>query len=551
VGKRLQRDVTTNPTSKEAMIFMKRLRYLLPLVFIGGVGCATGIHVTRVSAADAQITGNPWNLAMTQFKMSITRHITKCGDEVSGTVEVIATPVTAVDDDQRYVLESNGWWATSDITSTLAPNGMSTGLNAQSTDTTATVISNVVGTVAQVAIGAAAGAPGVKAPLELCKAEVAAAVAELYPKGATKPLRDRVDKDVADLANATARVALLTAQASADKSYKAELAKALGEQDTLRVALDKDQKQLTKDLNLTSNTQVVTWPRKASDLRQDTPYTLNDKVLQNWSVSADPQSAKEQFSVYLALYRQDEKGEWVAPTTPPHSDEKVGVPVRLARIGRLLVCTQEKCPPYLREDFLESPKQRSFDQVVLQLGQLITVPLTGGTFKAENAVIALDGNGLPTSIEVAEKVAGAAAASGAAKDTASQLSALPGQVRAAELARTQAQVNQLNAEIALATAQSTAGEQRATGAVAAQTALINAQNSLATARLNAGLPAQTAEAAAATALLNAQAALATAQANAANVPQESALAAQTTLINAQTAQINAAAALAKAKALAP
>ena len=128
-----------------------------------------------------------------------------------------------------------------DITSTLAPSGISKGLNAQSTDATATVISNVIGTVAQVAIGLAAGVapppplPGQPAghpKVELCEAKVAKAVGELIrPKGSkVDPLKKQVDKSTAALEIATARVVLLTAQAKADPSLKPQLVIALGQQ---------------------------------------------------------------------------------------------------------------------------------------------------------------------------------------------------------------------------------------------------------------------------------------------------------------------------------
>jgi len=523
-------------------------------------GCATGIHVIHVAVGDSQLKGVPWNLPMTQFKVTITRHVTGCGENLSGSVEAIATPTTVLDEQQRYVLDSNGWWATSDITSNLAPNGVSTGLNAQSVDATATIISNVVGTVGQFFIaGAAAARPAGVGPapeIQNCKPDVAAAVAELYPPKGVK-LKDLVDQDIAALAAATARVTLLTAQAKEDKSYKKDLAAALGDQDKLQSQLTSDQVKLTKDMNLTTNTQVVSWPLSAAEFRRDKPYVLDKNAFSKWALDGAYTKVMEaQFSVFLALYRQNQDpadGTWILPKPPAISDVSVGVPVRLAQIGRLLICTNEACDATLPEGGSKNPKTIVLDQVqvVLQMGQLYTVPLTGGTFKAENAVIALDTSGLPTSIEVSEKVAAGVALTGAVKDTATQLATLPAQIRSAQLARTQAQTNQLTAEAALANAQANAGVAGQTSALASLTALINAQTALATAQANAGIPLQTSGLAAQTALLNAQAALANAQANAGVAGQTSALAAQTTLINAQAAQINAAAALAKANTIAP
>jgi hypothetical protein len=132
---------------------MTLLRPFALVIAVASAACATGIRVSHVTSTITTQRGNPWNLAMTQFNVSITRHIVACGAEIKGKVEVLPTPVVAVDDAHRYVLESSGRWGTSDITSKLAANGVSTGLNAESTDMTGTVISNIIGTAATVAVG--------------------------------------------------------------------------------------------------------------------------------------------------------------------------------------------------------------------------------------------------------------------------------------------------------------------------------------------------------------------------------------------------------------
>lgn len=129
-------------------------------------GCSTGITVTHLTD-DKPVRGNPWNLAMTQFNVTITRHVVSCKGALKGSVEVIATASAVLDEEQRYVLESNGWWATSDITSTLAANGTSLGLNASSTDATPAIIANVVGTIGQGLI-AGAGTPLLTSASAVC-----------------------------------------------------------------------------------------------------------------------------------------------------------------------------------------------------------------------------------------------------------------------------------------------------------------------------------------------------------------------------------------------
>lgn len=520
--------------------------YILALVVgLACYGCATGINVTKVPEDAVSVTGVPWNLSMTQFTVSITRQVTKCGETMEGSVQTTITPIRVPDAQQRYALESNGWFATSDITSTLAADGTSTGLNASSADQTATVISNTLGTIAQVAIIAAAGAPPnpITKKVEVCDKKVVDALADMNPPGKPK-LKEQVDSDTNELTLATAHVTALTAQAQVDKSFKSELAKAIGAQTKAQDRLNEDQKRLTKDLKVTSDTQVVSWPLKAEQFVTEKPFSLDFKTFGDWAPHGDG-AARVQFDVYMKLYAQDPKtGSWSSPNTLPTGDVSVGVPVRLARMGRLLVCAKNKCPDILNADWAQADGQKSADQPVLQLGPIYNVPVSGGTFKSEGAVIALDANGLPTSIQITEKVAAAAGATSALKDAASQAAALPGQIAAAKLSATQAQTAQINADAALALAP-----------LQSQTGQANAQSALATALANAASAGQTAplvaQAALNTATANQLTTLATlvaAQANAQDLDQTSALAAQTTLLNAQAALLNAKAALAKAQA---
>lgn len=525
--------------------------------------CSTGIEVKRLTDG-SPVTGNPWNLAMTQFNVTITRHVISCEQEeeiaaggkklvkeIKASVEVIATPSSVLDEDQRYVLSSNGWWATSDITSKLSATGVSTGLNASSTDATPTIISNVVGTIGQIAIKSATGGPLLTAGKPVCNDSLKKMVDALYPMSGDG-LKTIVDKHIADLAVTTAKVALLTAKSGINAVFKDELVKALDKQTELQLALAAKQKELSAALAATTNTQSIRWPSRGSEFKTLKPYVIDDSVMAKWlPAGAVSDEVKAQLAVHLALYSQKPSGNtWEPPTPPAFANTRQGVPVRLARLGRLVACVQDACPEKLPSIGSQDARHTQFEQVVLQLGQLYTVPLTGGSFRSQEAGIAMDTNGLPTEIKVSEKVAGAVAATGAAKDVATQIAALPAQISAAKLATINAQTNQLNAQAALEVAQANAGVAGQTAPLNAQIALINAQNALAAARTNASTQ-QTAEVTAQTAMLNAQAALITAQSNATTGPAIGALNTQTSLINAETAQLNAAAALAKAKLATP
>lgn len=525
--------------------------------------CSAGIEVKRLTDG-SPVTGNPWNLAMTQFNVTITRHVVSCEHEeengagekklvkeIKASVEVIATPSAVLDEDQRYGLSSNGWWATSDITSKLSSTGISTGLNASSTDATPTIISNVVGTIGQIAIKSAIGGPLLVAGRPVCNEKLKKFVNALYPMNGNG-LKITVDKHIADLAVVTAKVTLLTAKSTLSATFKSELVNALDKQTELQLALAVKQKELSDALAATTNTQSVRWPSRGSEFKTLKPYVIDDSVIEKWlPEGAVSDEVKTQLAVHFALYSQNSFGStWETPTDPVFANTSQGVPVRLPRLGKLVACVKDACLKTLPSVGSQDTSHTQFEHVVLQLGQLYTVPMAGGSFRSQEAGIVMDANGQPTEIKVSEKVAGGVAVTAAAKDVATQIAALQAQVSAVKLAAVNAQTNHLNAQAALEVAQANAGVAGQTAPLNSQIALINAQNALATARTNASTQ-QTSEATAQTAMLNAQAALITAQSNATAGPAIGALNAQTSLMNAEAAQLNAAVALAKAKLSTP
>ncbi|WP_440964026.1 hypothetical protein ACL58G_29440 [Massilia sp. GER05] len=355
-------------------------------IAVACAGCASGIQVARLTPGQTA-TGVPWNLAMTQYTVTITRQLRHCGNSLSGTVTVSAVTGKKIDDDQRYVLFSNGVRATADITSTLATDGTSTGLNAHSEDQTATIISNTVGVLAAVATaGAAAGGPLHFA----CSADVDKALGELYPV-AGRPLKDVVDQETRDVALATAKVTQLTTLYQAESGQKAEIAapapaapsaaahgarpkKGLPPPDpstSLRVAvadllkkqdkLNTDQATLNAALKVVTATQTVIWPASAATTTTASSFTLDQGVASSWVEWNDKQIHRvptKDFDVHLALYQSDGAGGWRLPAAAPSTgDVAVGVPVRVPRPGRLLACTLGPCKPSLAADWVPDDTQ--------------------------------------------------------------------------------------------------------------------------------------------------------------------------------------------------
>jgi hypothetical protein len=519
-------------------------------------GCA-GITVSKAPSLDSntQMQGTPWNLAMTRFTVTITRHITKCGPEIKGKVETLASASTAPDEDQRYLLKSNGWFSTSDIKSTVSSQGINTALNAETADATPTVIGNVIGTAAQVAIGfAAAGANGGKptGPAQICTTKLQTAVDTLYPSGQPS-LKKTVDEATAALAQRTADVAVLTAQVAtdkSDKSIKAKLVQALSDQQTAKQDLMQKQDAFDGALKLSTKIQTITWPHRSTEFRSD-KFSIEPEVLDDWIIAGvDGPNAIKQLDVYLALYTQPEADGWNIPSALPAADLKLGLPVRLSRTAKIVTCTGAPCPEKFAAGQVLAKNQTATDFAVLQVGPTYALPIAGGLFRSESANVTLDPNGIPSVLQTTHKVAAASALTGATKDAATQLAALPAALRVAELTKTKSEVDQINADIALRTAQQTAGLQGETGTLTARTGLINAQTANSAAQQNASIQDLQQQAGSMTtqaSVLQAQAALAIAQANSQVVDQTSTLGAQTSLINAQTALLNATFAQVKAQ----
>lgn len=526
-------------------------------------GCA-GITISKAPALGSkeQKAGDPWNLAMTRFTVTINRHIIECGREIKAKVEPIVSASTAQDVDQRYLLTSNGWFATSDIKSTLSPTGYNTALNAETADGTATVVGNVIGTAVKVALtfASAGGAspiktPPAKMPDQICSKDLIAAVDALYGSS-HPPLKKQVEDANAALAQKTAIAAVLIAQlaiAKDDQTLKARAIQALQDQETARVDLQKKQTDFEIALKETTDIQTVTWPNRSTELRTNKPFLIDEKVRNKWLIPGiDGLQATKGLKVHLALYVKPDEGGWSKPSTTD-IDLSLGLPVRLPRTAKLLMCVgEDECPETLNEGQILAANHTAADFVVLQAGPTYALPVSGGAFRSELAAVTLDANGIPVTLQTAERVAVATGLTTASKDVATQLATLPDSLRAAELSKTKAGTDQINADIALQAAKQSSGIQGQTSILAAQTALINAQINNSAAHQNAslqGIQQQTGNFTAQSSLLQAQAILATAQANAQTVDQFSTLAAQTTLINAQTQQINAAALLVKAQAL--
>lgn len=555
-------------------------------------GCSTGIKVQKVDNDDPQ-TGNPWNLGMTTFKVTITRQVIKCMPNLVGKVDVLATPEIVLDRDQRYVLKSDGWWATSDIGSELSPSGISTGLNAQSTDASVAVLGNMVGTAANIALRGASAGPGAVAS-NRCQDDVATSVEALY--GQT-PLKEQVEAATATVEQSSAALLLAVQQAKYDKTLRPKVVAALQAQENARKALAQLERTYAAALARTTDVETVRWPERSTVLHTSQPYAPSTALRERWTKGVTSDDFNNRFSVHLALSDNTTGNTWKKPTLSTKVDLKTGVPVRMAKTAQLLACFVGTCDQ--QEGALEkidkakasvaglearaAPKSEITEAKehvallesqfkpnvahvfnVLQLGQFYVVPVAGGNFRSQQAVIKIDANGLPSSIQVVEKSAAAQVLSGAALDVSDKLASLPARLRAAELDKTnahinqsradatlagvgmanntaaiQAQIAQANARTDLATALARTDSQGEIASLLEQVKLWDAKSDLALAQARGGQATSTAGVIAQTEALNAQDSLRVAMAGATVSDQTSLLQAQTALVNAQAAQAKA------------
>lgn len=572
-------------------IFSNRFQKVVILSALFCAGCGSEITVTHVDAdtSSEPMTGVPWTLPMTQYSVVITREVTSCDGGLSGKVTVSLTSGKAPDPDQHYLLDSSGIWATSDIATNLASDGSNSSLNASSQGAGGIIITSVAqfaaGAVEAVGAAVPVGGPpivdgGANPPppppspaSTQCGPAVKAAIEKLHPPKPKSSLQQQVTDDQKALTAATATVTLLTAQASREKKYLAELDAALREQEKAQKTMDSDQASFTANRKKVSYSETVSWPPSGGIFESKMPSKLSGCVFQQWTSSKDgsectseqlPEDTKsDSFNVWFALYCKNTDGSWSKPgpgaqpkscgavfATPVVANGHVGVPVRIPKMGRLLVCTKTACPPELPVGWMPPKGQTaSADAPVLQLGQMYNVRAAGGAFKNEAAAIVLDASGSPQSIEVSEKTAAAAAAVGAAASAAQAAAAVPGAVASAHLTEAQALSAQITAQTAQTNFNATSSTAYETDQIQAATGLQSAKNLLATAKANAVAAGPSAALAAQVGLLNQQNQLAALEAGAKNVSTEDALSAETTLYNDQTAEVNAEVSATAARAL--
>jgi hypothetical protein len=389
------------------------------------LGCGSGIETHRFKGTSETMLGIPYNLPMTTYKITIKPYVIAWGPKMKGMVKATIESGKTLDPDAMFTLHSSGWFATSTIKATMAPDLTNTGLNTSTTDKTGTVIGNVVSVAATVAtlVAFAGAVPNVES--EACNEKIIAAVNEL------KPLTEKVKKENDILAAATNEVTLQTAKLqalgnTAERVARKALADALDSQSKAKDALARDQQKLNNNTELTSDTEVINWPNSGSEYVGG-PYQFSKEKLEKWGSINNIDDAKKQFDVYLQIARLGPPTLDTAKSpTIATIDPKKGIPVRFPIKGRLSICAGAACAD------TEAKHVGDNDNPILQLGPVYTVPALGGTFKSEVFNLTLDTNGVPTVVEVQDTEASAKDATDALKTAATTVAGIPAAITKAK-----------------------------------------------------------------------------------------------------------------------
>jgi len=455
---------------------------LLALVALGVIACS-GISVTRLDDRGAGAhEGIPYNLAMTSFDVEITRRVVKCVPHLGGNVAVRLAPKKQLDPSQRYLLEGNGFFASSDVKGEFSTDGVTTALNTTSTDTTATIVANVAelaAIIAPLAAAAVKGKPGEAPPPPIdCTPPVATAVTETVRlEPATKTAAEDLAKTTSELSLVTRELAALGAATDAEtKRLRAQL---LQDQDRLirsqqrkHDALDSLQQLLEEQLKITTDVRHEQWPENGDELATPTekPFRLTAEVMRKWSTSGDSWDATH-FDVHLRLTHTGAVGRGNAPNDPPASiDTCDGVPVRFGSVGRLDACSAAPCGSD------GATRLASHEGPILQLGPVYLADVSGGMFETVTGGISFDADGIPKTVQVVNSASTLATATGAAKEVATKVAGIPAAIDAAKTAKAKAGADLLAAKAALAKA-------KADGATTEQIAALEADTALAQAKL--------------------------------------------------------------------
>lgn len=462
-------------------------------------------------------------------------------DKPQFSIQASIKPTLVADPDNLYVLRSKGLFNTSDIKASYSDYGVVTDLNTKVSNQTGSVVSNIISTAASIATLAlgAGGAAGAKQTL-ICNSNTEKLFhnrnGDDIPK--LKLAATKLTESVSDLSK---NVNFLSTQIKIlaptnVESLKRKLAKNVEKLAYVTDKLNDKKSKLEKMLSEISDVQVEKWPpngsvrygieSKGNNTRnsntsgpkeddqkennhifdflkkvgalKNTNNNSTSPLFNFTEISSDAYVKLKPEFYLLSLAEQNQTRNVGCPEKQPQikNDKSLhrlplsGIPIRFPKNAMLLICV----PKHPKSSTSKSAKKKntlatkkaglisSYRGPILQMGTMYWLPVTGGTFRSQNANVQINASGSPTTLETADSVSVAGAVSKATAGATKQLASLPSALRAAKLKRVQDQSALLTAQTDLAKAQATSGNDQLVATLSAEAALVQAEVTLSQAK---------------------------------------------------------------------
>lgn len=371
-------------------------------------GC-TSLNAVRVTDGVMKAEGAPYFLTFTQYDITVKRRLTSCFDDskdtppkkvpnMTVTTTVEAKRKEARDPAREYVIDFaalRSFFKTTDVAVEYYETGSLKSVNATVTDKTAEFLTSTFTAVAK-AVALGTGVGGAVAP-DACKPEIAKAVV------AAKEAEGRLAAKTAEIARQTEQLEKLQTVAVAlgptrNATERREFADQVKAVFALKAEVDREQKELSKLINVLTVTTSVTWPKDGWTFSGRIVEPLPVDIIDRWGSLGEGLQEKLQAGTGVwAVIGTDSpsahhvvcKGDSCERKQPVK--ELPGLKYRMAMPGTLRACSNATCT---------GKEVELYKDVGLfsQLGPVMTLPLRNLPFMAQTIVLTMNEAGQPTKI---------------------------------------------------------------------------------------------------------------------------------------------------------
>lgn len=408
-----------------------RCRAMFATLLIGSIlsGCTTSLDVKKVSNVASTHRGLAYSLPFTQFTVKLTWSISCTGTDNIAEIAIKAeqSSMGMPDNDHVYAIDYtslNSAMKTSSVKADFYDNGALKSINTAAEDRTAEVIVKTVSAIGKIAkFVAVAGV----APPTVCSSEIVDQLGKIRGlKADIEKLNQTIEQNLIAVEALTARVVRGGEQTPEDIMGKHQTAI-----DTLsgnQIDLQSKKRQLEVALKGVSYSTEVIWPVVSSDFAsadgqgQKVPISVLRQWLRakNGAVLADLTDGelKGKAADKAVFFKLDAPGSYgsLAGANTDRGKPEDGVRYRFPAQGNLLVCSRNPCPDTPDEQLVAR-----FATPVLQKGQIFYLPFASEPFSNGSLVAEFNPNGTIKSAGYERKTAAAETAANAADQVADTL----------------------------------------------------------------------------------------------------------------------------------